>query len=146
MKFHRSECADIVSTSLIPLLERYRILTFVGPLGAGKTTLIKELLRQCGVKETVTSPTFGYFNMYQGEHERVFYHFDLYRITTIHEFLQAGFDEYLHQDAVILIEWPDVIDHLLKERELKQSVCRISLALDSTDQEQRILHISPQNV
>ncbi len=146
MKFHRSECAHIVHEALMPQLKNYRIFALRGPMGAGKTTLIKELLRQCGVQETVTSPTFSYFNTYHDTSNRTFYHFDLYRITSLNEFINAGFDEILQEDAFIFIEWPDVIEHLLKDREIKKDVCRISLALDSTDKEQRILHISSQNV
>jgi tRNA threonylcarbamoyladenosine biosynthesis protein TsaE len=147
MIFHRSECTNTVHKVLLPLLKNYRIITFTGPLGAGKTTLIKELLRQSGVTTTVTSPTFGYFNTYHNQHGKTFYHFDLYRISSVNEFINAGFDEYLNQeDAIVFIEWPDVIDSLLKDRELKKFVCRISLALDLTDSEQRILHISQQSV
>ncbi len=98
-----------------------RVITFTGPLGAGKTTLVKELLKQYGVTEVVTSPTFTYVNLYENNQGQRFYHFDLYRIETLDQFLEAGFDEYLNQpNALVFIEWPEPIVSLLKEK-----VCHI---------------------
>lgn len=100
-----------------------RIMTFTGPLGAGKTTLIKALLKQCGISETITSPTFNYVNSYKNQRGETFYHFDLYRIKDKNEFLAMGFDEYLQvPDSRVLIEWPEVIESLLTDE-----VCHISL-------------------
>ncbi len=98
-----------------------RVITFTGPLGAGKTTLVKELLKQYGVTDVVTSPTFTYVNLYENNQGQQFYHFDLYRIETLDQFLEAGFDEYLNQpNALVFIEWPEPIASLLKEK-----VCHI---------------------
>lgn len=99
------------------------VVTFTGSLGAGKTTLVKELLKQCGVKDVVTSPTFAYMNLYENSKGEQFYHFDLYRIETLNQFLEAGFDEYLNQpNSWALIEWPEPIISLLNER-----VCHVQI-------------------
>jgi tRNA threonylcarbamoyladenosine biosynthesis protein TsaE len=103
-----------VVQKLVPLLHKYRIITFTGPLGVGKTTIIREILRACGVIDPVVSPTFTYFTTYENQFGQRYYHFDLYRIQNINEFKMAGFDEYLHMPgSFVLIEWPEIIQSLL---------------------------------
>ncbi|MGB8366928.1 MAG: tRNA (adenosine(37)-N6)-threonylcarbamoyltransferase complex ATPase subunit type 1 TsaE [Candidatus Babeliales bacterium] len=105
------------------LLSQCHVMTFTGDLGAGKTTIIRELLRACGVTQPITSPTFTYLNVYKNEKEEYFYHFDLYRIHSLEEFQQLGFDEYLCQpNSWAFIEWPSIIMPLLDH-----SVCHIKI-------------------
>jgi len=100
-----------------------RIFVFYGPLGAGKTTLVRELLKHCGVVGAVTSPTFTYLNLYKNEHGEKFCHFDLYRIEKLKDFLAAGFDEYLYDKELrCFIEWPETIEPLLKN-----GICRVKI-------------------
>lgn len=97
-------------------MTRYKIFAFEGTLGAGKTTLIRALLRSCGVTDVITSPTFTYVNVYHDAQGHTIYHFDLYRIETVHDFLVAGFDEYLSAPhSISFIEWPEVISPLLRD-------------------------------
>lgn len=108
------------------------ILAFTGELGAGKTTLIRNLLSSLGVdEEEVISPTFNYVNIYKpklSQFKRI-YHFDLYRINSVEEFLEAGFDEYLDDpDALVLIEWPQVIKSLLQK-----GVCWLNIDYEGSD-------------
>lgn len=128
-----------IAQSLMEQFNNCRIVTFSGPLGAGKTTLIRELLHLYGVKEEITSPTFTYVNVYQNIEGKIFYHFDLYRIKSIDEFLIAGFDEYLVSDnSLCLIEWPEVIEPLLKIKHEKP----YRLILDYAEEKnKRILEI-----
>ena len=103
-----------IAQQLVDLLQQCKVMTFSGPLGAGKTTMIRMLLRLCGIAQPITSPTFTYLNQYENERSQTFYHFDLYRLANLDEFLQAGFDEYLHQpDSWTLIEWPEIVMPLL---------------------------------
>ncbi len=123
-----------IAGRLKKLLKKYPVMTFTGSLGTGKTTLIQELLQQCGVKERVTSPTFTYVNRYGNDHGSIFYHFDLYRIDRLNDFRGAGFDEYLYApNSYTLIEWPEHIMPLLKER-----VCHIELDYHD-DPEKRVM-------
>jgi len=105
---------DAVIQELKKLMGQYQIFAISGPLGAGKTTTIKALLRSCGVTGPITSPTFTYVNEYKNNQGEYFYHFDLYRIGSLQEFQAQGFDEYLYQsNSWSFIEWPEVIKPLL---------------------------------
>lgn len=99
------------------------VITLQGTLGAGKTTLAIELLRQLGVQSEMQSPTYTYVQIYQNDAGKNFYHFDLYRLKNKNDFLFAGFDEFLYQpNSLAIIEWPEIIEDLLDRK-----VCAIQL-------------------
>ena len=87
-----------------------------GELGAGKTAFTKSICASLGINhENVTSPTFSIMNIYEGI--ETVKHFDLYRIKTLSELSGTGFDEYIEQDGINIIEWSDLFpDALPKER------------------------------
>lgn len=76
-----------------------------GDLGAGKTTFAKYLAKALKVKDEVTSPSFTILKHYEGKFK--VNHFDLYRIESIDELRELGFEEYLdcNKDSILLIEW-----------------------------------------
>ncbi len=87
-----------------------KIWTLTGTLGAGKTTLVQEMLAQLGVVGPVQSPTYTYVTLYHLADGRTVYHFDLYRLSSYEQFVQAGFDEYLHdENGICFIEWPEIV-------------------------------------
>ena len=88
------------------------VFLFYGSMGVGKTTLIKELALQLGVKEPSSSPSFSIINEYDTPDGTV-YHFDFYRINDISEAFDIGFEDYLYNGDYILIEWPEKIEQLL---------------------------------
>lgn len=102
-----------VAQYLIEQAKQNPVITFKGDLGAGKTTLIKEVCKQLGVQENVSSPTFGLVNVYTGSGEKEMYHFDCYRMKDISEAYDIGFEEYLDSNNICLIEWPEIIEPLL---------------------------------
>jgi tRNA threonylcarbamoyladenosine biosynthesis protein TsaE len=89
-----------------------RTLLFHGAMGAGKTTMIKELAKQLGVTDTITSPTFSLVNEYKLS-EKKLYHFDFYRIDSEDEALDIGVEEYFDSNDWIFVEWPEKIPSLL---------------------------------
>ena len=127
--FNETQIESVVD-QLITLMDSCKVFTFAGPLGAGKTTLIGRILKKCGVIEpVVTSPTFTYVNLYENAQKQLFYHFDLYRITSLQEFINAGFDEYLYApNSWAFIEWPELIMPLLSEK-----VCHCQLEYEGHD-------------
>lgn len=108
---------DAVVDYLFDLMKNIHIFAFVGALGAGKTTLIRELLKRWGIEQKITSPTFGYLNIYENNVGHRFYHFDLYRLNTVEQFEAAGFEEYLHiPNSWVFIEWPALIMNKLHNK------------------------------
>lgn len=89
-----------------------RVFAFYGGMGAGKTTFIKALCQQLGVKDAVTSPTFAIVNEY-GSDIGPIYHFDFYRIKNLAEVMDLGFDDYAYSGHLCLMEWPELIEDLL---------------------------------
>jgi len=83
-----------------------RCVFLSGELGAGKTTLISALLTACGVREPVRSPTYSLIEVYAFD-ACVGVHLDLYRLHDAGELEQLGLRDYLHERALLLVEWPE---------------------------------------
>tara|TARA_Y100001960_G_scaffold117614_1_gene125911 strand:+ start:321 stop:725 length:405 start_codon:yes stop_codon:yes gene_type:complete len=83
------------------------VVGFQGSLGAGKTTIIKKIIENLGIKEVVTSPTFNIVRNYKNEDLDV-YHVDLYRISSIHEFNDLDLPLF-KEDTLFFIEWSDLL-------------------------------------
>jgi tRNA threonylcarbamoyladenosine biosynthesis protein TsaE len=93
--------ARLASCLISPL-----VLTFNGDIGAGKTTLIRAMLRSLGVTSAIKSPTFSLVESYQTSNFHI-HHFDLYRIHDETELEYVGFRDYFEDNAICCIEWPD---------------------------------------
>lgn len=95
------------------------VVCFFGDLAAGKTTFIKGLAAGAsGVSSHhVNSPTFVYLNIYEGE--KTVFHFDLYRLHDIDEFLSMGFDEMFSAGGICCIEWSERIAPLIPSDAIK---------------------------
>ncbi len=101
----------IINKHIIPLVKAGSILLLCGQLGAGKTTLVKALMRQIGIVDNISSPTFSYVNSYNNSDTGlIVHHFDLYRLNSVDEFFMQGFDELLQEkNALAIIEWPEIL-------------------------------------
>lgn len=92
---------------------KYKVLLFYGEMGVGKTTLIKEIVKQLGVLDNVSSPTFSLVNEYHSTNKEKVYHFDFYRINKEEEAMDMGIEEYFYSNCWCLVEWPNKIENLL---------------------------------
>ena len=90
-----------------------KTLLFYGSMGVGKTTLIKEIVKQLGVDDVVSSPTFSLVNEYQSPKGETIYHFDFYRIQSEEEALDIGIEDYFYNNNWCFIEWPEKVKNLL---------------------------------
>ena len=103
-------------------------------MGAGKTTLIKNLVKKLNIEDRVASPTFSLVNEYRSENENIF-HFDFYRIEDETEAYDIGFEDYIDQDGWKFIEWPQKIHNLIPLDHQK-------LELEKKDSKTRMLKLS----
>lgn len=99
-----------------------RIFAFYGSMGAGKTTFVKALCEVMGVTDTVNSPTFAIVNEYDTPSGRPIYHFDFYRIKSLREVYDMGYEDYFYGRGLCFIEWPELIEELLPEGTTKVTI------------------------
>lgn len=83
-----------------------------GDLGVGKTVFTRGFAKGLGVEEEyITSPTFTIINEYDGRLK--LYHFDVYRIGSIEEMDDTGYEDYFFGDSVCLIEWAELVEEII---------------------------------
>lgn len=145
-EFHIAGLASLpeVATQIISIAGEKKIFCFYGELGAGKTTLIKEICKQLGVTDSGSSPTFSlvneyYYSSHQKEYtqhktstpsvssllrrpDEVLYHFDLYRLKDESEIFDIGYEDYLYSGNYCFIEWPEKMEHLLPKGTIKVKI------------------------
>jgi len=88
------------------------VVALYGDLGSGKTRFIKGICMGLGVAAHVSSPTFTIINEYTGTNFRI-HHFDFYRLESVQELREIGFNEYLDDNGICVIEWADRVKNLL---------------------------------
>ena len=93
------------------------VVSLIGDLGAGKTTLVRSVAIGLGIKEVVQSPTFNIMKLYL-KGDRPLIHIDAYRLADINH--DIGLDEYIgYETGITMIEWPQYIEKLLPSNTLK---------------------------
>ncbi|MDE6865171.1 MAG: tRNA (adenosine(37)-N6)-threonylcarbamoyltransferase complex ATPase subunit type 1 TsaE [Alistipes sp.] len=115
-----------VAEAVLAATGQRTVVVFRGEMGAGKTTLIREIAAQLGCTDTVTSPTFAIVNQYKGTDDRTVYHFDFYRIEDLREAYDFGYEEYFYSGDLCLVEWPERIEPLLPDE-----VVTVRIAVES---------------
>ncbi|MFR1450014.1 MAG: tRNA (adenosine(37)-N6)-threonylcarbamoyltransferase complex ATPase subunit type 1 TsaE [Beduini sp.] len=98
------------------------VITLTGDLGAGKTTFTKGLAQGLGIKERISSPTFTILKIYESGRLPL-YHFDAYRLENGYEDL--GFEEYIDDQGVSVIEWPIYMEETLPKERLEIEILNI---------------------
>ncbi len=118
------------------LLRALPVPSFValyGDLGAGKTALVRGMGAAAGTSE-VRSPTFTIVHEYETRPRLV--HFDAYRLNDADELFAIGFEEYLAQNAVLVLEWAERVPEALPEE-------RLELHISGSGEEPRVIELSP---
>jgi len=105
--------------------EKYKnsnVIAFYGKMGVGKTTFIKAICSALGVEDEVNSPTFALINEYFTAKQESIYHFDFYRINSVEEAFDFGYEDYFYSSNFCLVEWPELIENLLPEHHIKVQI------------------------
>ncbi|MDN3686746.1 tRNA (adenosine(37)-N6)-threonylcarbamoyltransferase complex ATPase subunit type 1 TsaE [Cyclobacterium jeungdonense] len=118
MKSWECKQLDEISKSaelILDLCRDYTVWVFKGEMGAGKTTLIKEICSLLAVEDPVSSPTFSIVNEYDIKNGKIIYHFDFYRIEDPMEAVEIGVEEYFYSGNYCFVEWAEKIPGFLPE-------------------------------
>jgi tRNA threonylcarbamoyladenosine biosynthesis protein TsaE len=98
-------------------LQRGDVVALYGQLGSGKTQFVKGVCDAFGAGEQATSPTFVILNRYDGRghdgSELLLFHLDLYRIRSVEEVYDLGYEEFLYGNGITLVEWAEMLHGLL---------------------------------
>lgn len=90
------------------------VYTLIGDLGVGKTVFTQGVARGLGIDEPVNSPTFTILQSYEGG-RLPFYHFDVYRIGSVEEMEEIGYEDCFYGKGICLIEWANLVEEILPE-------------------------------
>ena len=115
-----------------------KIFAFHGQMGAGKTTTISALVKDKGVMEPISSPTFSIINEYSYEENSIvdtIYHIDLYRLKDEEEIVQSGVEDCLYSGAICFVEWPEKAPQIFDE----QTVHVLITAIDEQTRKVQVL-------
>lgn len=88
------------------------VYTLIGDLGTGKTVLTQGIAKGLQIEEPVCSPTFTIVQVYE-EGRMPLYHFDVYRIGSVEEMEEIGYEDYFYGQGLTMIEWADLIESIL---------------------------------
>ncbi len=125
IKINHLDELNKAAEALLSFAGNEKIFAFEGEMGAGKTTFIKVLCEELGVKDVVNSPTFSIVNEYAAA-DQVIYHFDFYRIKNLQEVFDIGYEEYFYSGNICLIEWPERIRELLPDHYVEVGITALS--------------------
>jgi len=112
---HTPEDLEVTAKKIVELFPDERIFMLFGSMGAGKTTFTKAMGKVLEVTDIVNSPTFALINVYNRISGDPVFHFDLYRIKSVTELYDIGYEEYLYSGNYCFLEWPEKMTELLPE-------------------------------
>ncbi len=124
-----------IATEFARYLKKSDILVLNGELGSGKTVFMSGIAKYFNIENQVSSPTFTIVNEYINKEDIAIYHFDVYRIKSINEFLSDVGTEYFY-DGICIIEWGNIIKEILPKNTIF-----IDISKDDNDENKRYFHI-----
>lgn len=114
-----------VARNLLITFKEDRFFAFFGKMGVGKTTLIKEMCNVLGVNDVVCSPTFAIVNEYSTALDEPVYHFDFYRLKSVAEAYDIGYEEYFYSGCYCFTEWTEKVEELLPEQYVRVEMSEV---------------------
>jgi tRNA threonylcarbamoyladenosine biosynthesis protein TsaE len=140
-----SEETILYASAFAGRLQRGDVVALYGDLGSGKTQFVKGICLAFKACSPVTSPTFVLLNRYQGVDkngdELLMYHFDLYRVASVNELYDLGYEEFLRNDGICFIEWAETLGTLLPE---KRYDVRLSLGVEENERRIEMWEVGKQ--
>ncbi|MBP1667198.1 MAG: tRNA ((37)-N6)-threonylcarbamoyltransferase complex ATPase subunit type 1 TsaE [Bacteroidetes bacterium] len=109
---HTNQLPETVKL-LLTLTGQKRLFAFYGPMGSGKTTIIKAICRELGAEDQASSPSFTIVNEYRTKGGDALYHIDFYRIKKQEEVFDFGIEEYFASGSYCFMEWPELVEEIL---------------------------------
>ena len=97
------------------------VIALVGDLGTGKTTLTKTIAKELGITKNIKSPTFNYVLEHLGGRMPL-YHFDVYRLCDPEEVYEIGYEDYLYNEGLCVIEWANIIESELPKEYIELKI------------------------
>lgn len=123
---------DLLADALANYAKEDTFIALIGDLGTGKTHFTQRFAKALGIKENLKSPTFNYVLDYQSGRLPL-YHFDVYRLTEAEELYEVGYEDYLREKGVILMEWANIV-----ESELPEEYIRLELKYTEKEEEREV--------
>ena len=109
---------NMLAKKLADYSDKNTVIALIGDLGTGKTTFTQEFAKKLGIVENIKSPTFNYVLEYFSG-KLPLYHFDVYRLQDAMEIYEIGYEDYLNNDGIVLIEWANIIETELPKEYIK---------------------------
>ncbi len=106
---------EAIAAKLLDAYPGQRIFALYGEMGSGKTTFVKAACKLLRVEDAISSPTFAIVNVYKTADDSFVNHFDCYRMKSIEEAYDIGYEDYFFAGDYCFIEWPEIIEPLLPE-------------------------------
>ena len=131
---YRKDEIDLLAKKLADYSKENTVIALIGDLGTGKTTFTKTFAKEFGVKENLKSPTFNYVLEYLSGRLPL-YHFDVYRLCSSEEIYEIGYEDYINNGGIALIEWANII-----EEDLPKEYIRIEFQY-TTKEDERLVEI-----
>jgi len=123
-----------IGIELAAILKDGMVVSLVGPLGSGKTTLSKGIAKGLLITDVVVSPSYVIARSYEGRLRM--HHIDAYRLSSLDELFEAGLEDYLPPEfGVSVVEWPDRIDGLVE-------LSDVNVTIEPLDGDDRRVNVS----